>query len=75
MQLSKASGRYPECLVLPGIELISDFAVTAGSSGDVWRGRFGEHLIAVKVLKVYERSDVKKLLKVYHMYLLYVSCA
>jgi hypothetical protein len=59
MQLSKASGRYPECLFLPGIELISDFAVTVGSSGDVWRGRFGEQLIAVKVSKVYERSDVK----------------
>jgi serine/threonine protein kinase len=64
IKLSKASGLYPKCLILTGIEFVGDSAIDGGGFGDVWKGRFGDHLIALKVLKVYVKSDIKELLKV-----------
>jgi len=63
LELSRASGRYPECLVLGGVEM-GEFPVASGSYGDVYRGRWQNTDVAVKVMKVYQRSDLDKLLKV-----------
>ena len=48
---------------MDGIEILGD-AVGAGGFADIYRGRLQGELIAVKMLKVYERSDIDKLLKV-----------
>ena len=64
ISLSKRSGLYPECLVLRDVQLPGKFAVARGGYGDVWRGMFQGKPIAVKVLHVYERSNLVKLLKV-----------
>ena len=61
--LSKASGLVPECLILKGIEVEED-PVAGGGFGDVYKGRFRTQDIALKVLKVYQKSDVQKLLRV-----------
>jgi len=63
IRLSRASGLYPECLVLSGMKIEGD-AVAGGGFGDVYKGSFKGHEIAVKVLKVYQKSDMDKLLKV-----------
>ena len=51
-------------MVLKGVELVGDSAVDGGSYGDVWKAKFEGKDIAVKVLKVYQKSDIDKLLRV-----------
>jgi hypothetical protein len=63
VRLSRASGLYPECLVLKGMDIEGD-AVAGGSFGDVHRGHLNGQEIAVKVLRVYQKSDMDNLLKV-----------
>lgn len=60
--LSRAAGLYPECLVLKGIEIEGD-AVAGGGFGDIYKGRLGCQEIAIKVLRIYQKSDMDKLLK------------
>jgi len=60
--LCRASGLYPKCLVLDGIELIGN-PVAAGGFADVYKGRLEGQEIATKVLRVYQKSDIEKLLK------------
>lgn len=64
VRLSRASGLYPSCLIVRGVRKIGDSAVTAGSFGDVWKGEMQGHIVAIKELKVYEQSDIEKILKV-----------
>jgi hypothetical protein len=64
IKLSKASGRVPECLVLKGIQVDGD-PVARGDLWDVYKGRFRNQEIALKVWKVYQKSDMDKLLKVF----------
>lgn len=63
LHLSRASVLYPECLTLKAIEMEAH-PVDGGSYGDVYKGLLHDKAIAVKVLKVYQRTDMAKLLKV-----------
>jgi serine/threonine protein kinase len=63
IKLSRASRLCPECLVLKGIEIESN-PVAWGGFADVYKGRLRGTEVAIKVLKVYEKSDMDKLLKV-----------
>jgi hypothetical protein len=47
-----------------GVRMAGESAVAGGSFGDVWKGEIHGRAIAVKQLKVYERSNIEKLLKV-----------
>jgi hypothetical protein len=71
IRLSGATGLYPECLVLEGIDIIGD-AVGGGGFADVFQGRLRYEEIAVKVLRVYQKSDIQKLLKVRLKYVIFV---
>jgi hypothetical protein len=52
-------------LVRNDVILIGTDPVAAGRFGEVWKGRMAGHeLIAVKILRVYIKSDAEKLLKV-----------
>ena len=72
IRLSRATGLYPECLVLNGIEIIGD-AVGGGGFADIFKGRLRDQEIAVKMLKVYQKSDIEKLLKVTLKYAIFVN--
>jgi hypothetical protein len=63
IRLSGATGLYPECLVLKEIDIIGD-AVGGGGFADIFKGQLWGQEIAVKILKVYQKSDIEKLLKV-----------
>lgn len=63
LHLSRESGLYPECLTLKAIEMEAH-PVDRGGYGDVHRGLLHDKAIAVKALRVYQRSDMAKLLKV-----------
>ena len=71
IRLSGATGLYPECLVLKGIQIIGD-AVGGGGFADIYKGWLWNQEIAVKVLKVYQKSDMEKLLKVL-MYVIFIN--
>lgn len=64
IKLSKASGRYPQGLVLEGLDVEKD-AVAGGGFGDVHKGKLHSQTIAVKILRVYQKSDMVKLMKVF----------
>lgn len=61
--LSKASGLYPDCLTLKGVEMEQN-PVKQGGYGDVYRGQWQGQLIAVKVMRMSQSSNVHKLFKV-----------
>jgi hypothetical protein len=63
IRLSRASGLYPECLVLKGINIEGN-AVAGGTFGDIYKGHLGGQTIAVKVLRAFTASDRDHLLKV-----------
>jgi len=65
VKLSQASGLYPECLTLKGVE-IDALPVDGGSFVDVYRGRLNQTHIAVKVLRDDQTSDIVQLLKLFH---------
>ena len=64
IKLARKTSLYPECMVLKGVKLAGVSAVDGGSYGDVWKAKFEGKDIAVKVLKVYQKSDIDKLLRV-----------
>ena len=72
IRLSRATGLYPECLVLNDIEIIGD-AIGTGGFADIFKGRLWDQEIAVKVLKVFQKSNIEKLLKVMLKYAILVN--
>jgi hypothetical protein len=64
IMLSKKSGLYPECLILGHAANRRGDPIARGSFGDVWRGQIRGREVAIKALRVYQRSDAQKLLKV-----------
>lgn len=69
VRLSTVSGLYPECLVLKGLQKVGQDPIAAGQFGEVWKGIIRGQDVAIKVLKVYEKSNIKKILKVgYHLF-------
>lgn len=51
-------------MTLKGIKLVGNSALDGGGFGDIWEGLLGGQEICIKVLRVYQKSDKSKLLKV-----------
>jgi hypothetical protein len=64
LKLCAASGLYPECIVLKGVQLLTRDPIAAGNFGDVWKGVRHGKAIAVKSPHIYRESDMVQLLKV-----------
>ncbi|KAK1235176.1 Rho GTPase activating protein [Marasmius sp. AFHP31] len=65
LHLSKRSGLCPNCLNIKNVKRIGDWPIGGGGFGDVWKGKIDDHVVCLKVVKVYAMSDVQKLLKEY----------
>jgi len=63
LRLSRASCLYPECLALKGIEMEAT-PVDRDGYGDVYKGVLHGQEIAVKALRIYQTSDLVRVLKV-----------
>lgn len=63
VKLAKRSGLYPECLKIEGCKVLKT-QVAAGSFGDIYKGELEGQAIAVKVVRLFEPSEKKKLLQV-----------
>jgi len=63
LRLSRTSGLHPTCFPLTGLQKLGE-QVAAGGFGDIWKGLFHGQNISVKVMRLFEESDVKTVLKV-----------
>jgi hypothetical protein len=61
--LSRESGLHPRCCALPRLRKIGQ-QVTGGGYGDIWRGLVGGQCVCVKIMRIFEDSDVQAVLKV-----------
>jgi hypothetical protein len=66
LKLSKKFKQHPRCFALPDLQLGED-PVAAGGFGDIWKSQFHNETVCVKVMRVYQKSDVNTLLKVSSM--------
>ncbi|KAF9258045.1 hypothetical protein L218DRAFT_878132 [Marasmius fiardii PR-910] len=65
VRLSRKSGLYPQCLAIRSVEKLGNYPVGGGGFGDVWKGRIGQQLVCLKVVRAFSQSDVEQILKDY----------
>lgn len=63
MRLSQNSFLYPLSLLVEGITR-DDIPYSSGNFGDVYRGTFRGQAVALKVIKIYKKSDLSRIFKV-----------
>lgn len=64
LRLCAASAVHPDCLMLSGVTVSSQWAVDGGGFGDIWKGLVQGREVAIKVLRVFNSSEKQILLKV-----------
>ncbi|KAJ7113438.1 kinase-like domain-containing protein [Mycena epipterygia] len=62
LRLSRASGLHPICFPLTGVQKVGQ-QVAAGGFGDIWKGLLRGQSVSVKVMRLFEDSDVTAVLK------------
>jgi hypothetical protein len=62
IRLSRNSKLHPRCLTLTALE--PGRQVAGGAFGDVYKASLDGQLVAVKMMRVFEDSDIDALLKV-----------
>ncbi|KAF7360477.1 Protein kinase domain-containing protein [Mycena venus] len=62
IRLSCDSKLHPRCLTLPNLDNGGQ-AVAGGSFGDIYRGFLGGQCVAVKMMRLFQQSDIDALLK------------
>ncbi|KAG6843568.1 hypothetical protein H0H87_003086 [Tephrocybe sp. NHM501043] len=62
-RLSVKSGLYPACHELKDVTPIGDYPVAAGGFADIYKGHFQERVVCLKVIRLYEKSQIQHVLK------------
>ncbi|KAJ7088699.1 hypothetical protein C8R44DRAFT_443990 [Mycena epipterygia] len=62
LRLSRTSGLHPRCLALPGLQKVGK-QVAAGGFGDIWKGLVREQIVSVKIMRLFQDTDVEEVLK------------
>ncbi|KAJ7130868.1 kinase-like domain-containing protein [Mycena filopes] len=62
LKLSRASGLHPHCFALTGLQKIGR-QVAAGGFGDIWKGLVRGQSVSVKIVRLFEDSDIQAALK------------
>ncbi|KAJ7926315.1 kinase-like domain-containing protein, partial [Mycena leptocephala] len=62
LRLSRESGLHPRCCALSGLQKIGQ-QVTGGGFGDIWRGLVRGQGVCVKIMRIFEESDIQAVLK------------
>ena len=63
-RLAGTHGRLPDSMVITEDIKVEDSILASGGFADVRRGRYMEHLVAVKTLRTAEVDDIPKIRKV-----------
>ena len=59
-----SQGLFPKSLQIPLCYERSDAPLYRGGYADVWKGKYQDFHVAVKVLRIYSTSDFDKIMKV-----------
>ncbi|KAG7090227.1 hypothetical protein E1B28_011827 [Marasmius oreades] len=62
LRFSKRSGLCPQHLIVENVRMLGDFPIIYGGFGDVWKGKIGEQVVHLRVLRTHV-SDGPTLLK------------
>ncbi|KAJ7289148.1 kinase-like domain-containing protein, partial [Mycena rebaudengoi] len=62
LRLSRASGLHPRCFALSGLQKDSQ-QVTGGAFGDIWKGLVHGQCVSIKIMRVFQDSDVEAVQK------------
>ncbi|KAF8174662.1 kinase-like domain-containing protein, partial [Mycena galopus ATCC 62051] len=62
LRLSHASGLYPRCFTLTGLQKVGQ-QVDGGGFGDIWKGLVHGHTVCVKIMRIFQNDRIKDLLK------------
>ncbi|TDL16992.1 kinase-like protein [Rickenella mellea] len=62
-RLSKRSGCYHDCLILSDIQRTGEHPVAGGGFAGVWRGSCGGNPVALKALRIFDKSSREAALK------------
>ncbi|KAJ6551302.1 kinase-like domain-containing protein [Mycena capillaripes] len=62
LRLSRDSGLHPRCFSLSGFQKLGK-QVAAGGFGDIWKGLVRGQDVSVKIMRMFEDSDVEDILK------------
>ncbi|KAJ6491662.1 kinase-like domain-containing protein [Mycena vitilis] len=49
---------HPSCFALEGVELENNWPVAHGGFGDIWKGKLAGRTVCVKMMRVYNQTDV-----------------
>jgi len=62
-RLSKRNNLYPKYFALEGVTVIGNDPVAGGSFADIYKGSFKNQLVCLKMVKVFESSQVDYIVK------------
>ncbi|KAJ7186086.1 kinase-like domain-containing protein [Mycena filopes] len=62
LKLSGECGLHPTCFALDGLEKLGQ-QVAGGGYGDIWKGRVGGQIVAVKSMRQFQNQDIRASLK------------
>ncbi|KAJ7768228.1 kinase-like domain-containing protein [Mycena metata] len=62
LKLSEASGLHPHCFALSGLQKVGR-QVAAGGFGDIWKGLVRGQSVSLKIVRLFDDSDIKAVLK------------
>lgn len=60
-RLVEKTGVIPDCMALTGIRRQGEYPVGGGGFADVWQGLFGSEVVALKVLRIFQRTSHRSL--------------
>jgi hypothetical protein len=63
LRISRTSGLHPRCVPLSGLQKVGQ-QVTGGAFGDIWKGLVNGQSVCIKIMRIFENSDVKAVDKV-----------
>ncbi|KAJ7810943.1 kinase-like domain-containing protein [Mycena olivaceomarginata] len=62
LRLSRASGLHPQCLPLLGLQKVGQ-QLAGGAFGDIWKGLVRGQSVCVKIMRIFENSNIQVVLK------------
>lgn len=70
-RLCRDSGLYPTCYCLNGVKFTEEEPINRGGFADIYRGEFQGRLVCLKVIRLYQSTDVRDFMKVLLSFLFY----
>ncbi|KAK7026364.1 kinase-like domain-containing protein [Favolaschia claudopus] len=62
LRLSRASGLYPRCFTLTGLQKIGK-QVAGGGYGDIWKGLLRGQSVCIKMMRIFQKDDIQIAIK------------